>query len=77
MQETRKTPFEMFLEDDGPYSRKLFGPVPSSVPNLSVSHTDTRGKLIHPPPSPPSISQICIIEYIPPFYQFSILHYTL
>ncbi|XP_023327865.1 uncharacterized protein LOC111700993 [Eurytemora carolleeae] len=37
--ETRKTPFEMFLEDDGPYSRKLFGPVPSSVPNLSVSHT--------------------------------------
>ena len=23
----RKTPFEMFLEDDGPYSRKLYGPV--------------------------------------------------
>jgi hypothetical protein len=22
-----KTPFEMFLEDDGPYSRKLYGPV--------------------------------------------------
>jgi len=26
-EEPRKTPFEMFLEDDGPYSRKLFGPV--------------------------------------------------
>ena len=25
----RKTPFEIFLEDDGPYSRKLFGPVVS------------------------------------------------
>ena len=25
----RKTPFEMFLEDDGPYSRKLYGPVTS------------------------------------------------
>lgn len=23
----RKTPFEIFLEDDGPYSRKLYGPV--------------------------------------------------
>ena len=22
-----KTPFEIFLEDDGPYSRKLYGPV--------------------------------------------------
>lgn len=27
----RKTPFEIFLEDDGPYSRKLFGPVDSDT----------------------------------------------
>ena len=27
----RKTPFEIFLEDDGPYSRKLFGPVDSDA----------------------------------------------
>jgi len=26
----RKTPFEIFLEDDGPYSRKLYGPVSES-----------------------------------------------
>ena len=26
----RKTPFEIFLEDDGPYSRKLYGPLKSS-----------------------------------------------
>ena len=26
----RKTPFEIFLEDDGPYSRKLYGPAPQS-----------------------------------------------
>ena len=25
--ESKKTPYEMFLEDDGPYSRKLYGPV--------------------------------------------------
>ena len=25
--EVTKTPFEIFLEDDGPYSRKLYGPV--------------------------------------------------
>ena len=25
--EVNKTPFEIFLEDDGPYSRKLYGPV--------------------------------------------------
>ena len=25
--EIKKTPYEMFLEDDGPYSRKLYGPV--------------------------------------------------
>jgi len=28
-----KTPFEMFLEDDGPYSRKLYGPVAPKAPN--------------------------------------------
>lgn len=28
----RKTPFEMFLEDDGPYSRKLYGPVAGDHP---------------------------------------------
>jgi len=27
-----KTPFEMFLEDDGPYSRKLYGPVTPKTP---------------------------------------------
>ena len=27
-----KTPFEMFLEDDGPYSRKLYGPVTPRTP---------------------------------------------
>jgi hypothetical protein len=30
-----KTPFEMFLEDDGPYSRKLYGPVtPKTTRNI-------------------------------------------
>ena len=29
VQRPRKTPFEMFLEDDGPYSRQLYGPVKS------------------------------------------------
>ena len=32
--EVTKTPFEIFLEDDGPYSRKLYGPVtpkPSAI----------------------------------------------
>ena len=28
-----KTPFEMFLEDDGPYSRKLYGPVTPKAPS--------------------------------------------
>ena len=28
-----KTPFEMFLEDDGPYSRKLYGPVTPTAPS--------------------------------------------
>ena len=27
----RKTPFEIFLEDDGPYSRKLYGPLSDST----------------------------------------------
>ena len=29
IQRSTRTPFEMFLEDDGPYSRKLYGPVKS------------------------------------------------
>ena len=29
--ERSKTPFEVFLEDDGPYSRRLYGPVTPSV----------------------------------------------
>ena len=34
----RKTPFEMFLEDDGPYSRKLYGPVTSEQPEPRQFH---------------------------------------
>ena len=30
-----KTPFEMFLEDDGPYSRKLYGPVTAKATRSS------------------------------------------
>ena len=26
-EQNKKTPFQMFLEDDGPYSRKLYGPL--------------------------------------------------
>ena len=32
--EVTKTPFEIFLEDDGPYSRKLYGPVTVSKSSL-------------------------------------------
>ena len=32
-QRTKKTPYEMFLEDDGPYSRRLFTPVPNEARN--------------------------------------------
>jgi len=34
----RKTPFEMFLEDDGPYSRKLYGPVTSDQSDHKQLH---------------------------------------
>merc|ERR1719483_1695029 len=34
-----KTPFEMFLEDDGPYSRKLYGPLTPKAPrNMQRNH---------------------------------------
>ena len=33
----RKTPFEIFLEDDGPYSRKLYGPVTTKSSALERS----------------------------------------
>ena len=29
-EQDKKTPFQMFLEDDGPYSRKLYGPLKNS-----------------------------------------------
>ena len=32
--EVTKTPFEIFLEDDGPYSRKLYGPVTNKQPAM-------------------------------------------
>ena len=35
-----KTPFEMFLEDDGPYSRKLYGPVTPKTPRNSRGAKD-------------------------------------
>ena len=35
--EVTKTPFEIFLEDDGPYSRKLYGPVTSKSSVLERS----------------------------------------
>ena len=40
-----KTPFEMFLEDDGPYSRKLYGPVTPKTPRNSrgVKNRDKDG----------------------------------
>jgi len=60
-QEPKKTPFEMFLEDDGPYSRKLFGPPPptqeekNNKKKLSESghitntsgHTGTSGHMLN------------------------------
>jgi hypothetical protein len=39
IQRSKRTPFEMFLEDDGPYSRKLYGPVKS---DKSVTNKDRR-----------------------------------
>ena len=43
-----KTPFEMFLEDDGPYSRKLYGPVTPKTPRNSrgVKNRDKDGAQI-------------------------------
>ena len=32
-QSNKKTAYQMFLEDDGPYSRKLFGPIAQKVEN--------------------------------------------
>ena len=37
----RKTPFEIFLEDDGPYSRKLYGPVSDSSKMKSADKVTT------------------------------------
>ena len=34
-QSNKKTAYQMFLEDDGPYSRKLFGPIAQKVENGS------------------------------------------
>ena len=36
--ERAKTPFEMFLEDDGPYSRRLYGPVTSTDGGSGRAH---------------------------------------
>ena len=38
-----KTPFEMFLENDGPYSRKLFGPINSETSRRSQRMDDKSG----------------------------------
>ena len=32
-EQTKKTAYQMFLEDDGPYSRKLFGPIAQKTEN--------------------------------------------
>ena len=32
-EQTKKTAYQMFLEDDGPYSRKLFGPIAQKAEN--------------------------------------------
>ena len=32
-EQTKKTAYQMFLEDDGPYSRKLFGPIANKPEN--------------------------------------------
>ena len=42
--EVTKTPFEIFLEDDGPYSRKLYGPVTSKSSLLERSRERQSGK---------------------------------
>jgi len=41
--EGSKTPFEMFLEDDGPYSRKLYGPVTPKTPRNCQRTRDVPG----------------------------------
>ena len=54
----RKTPFEIFLEDDGPYSRKLFGP-------LSDSTKPKNGDKVTPSaPSSRNISSSKSTEYL-------------
>ena len=40
IQRSIRTPFEIFLEDDGPYSRKLYGPVKSD--KLVTSYKDRK-----------------------------------
>ena len=32
-EQNKKTAYQMFLEDDGPYSRKLFGPIAQKAEN--------------------------------------------
>lgn len=42
--EVAKTPFEIFLEDDGPYSRKLYGPVTSSKSSVLERSRDRQSQ---------------------------------
>ena len=42
--EVTKTPFEIFLEDDGPYSRKLYGPVTSSKSSVLERSRDRQSQ---------------------------------
>jgi len=43
-----KTPFEMFLEDDGPYSRKLYGPLTPTTPR-NIQRTQERQSVLKRP----------------------------
>ena len=39
-EQDKKTPYQMFLDDDGPYSRKLYGPLKHSEQERDDRHND-------------------------------------
>jgi len=44
--EERKTPYQMFLEDDGPYSRKLYGPVKPGQEEKETRREEVGAKMV-------------------------------
>ena len=45
-EDEKKTPYQMFLEDDGPYSRKLYGPVKAGESDRPRQEKEKGNKLV-------------------------------